>query len=74
MVLDYFFFSVKKLRFLGSSFVAWAGIVWAREDPALSTAAAVEAWSLLTHPFISSSSLAWNRYSPPLANLTRIIV
>lgn len=27
MVLDYFFFSVKKLRFLGSSFVACAGIV-----------------------------------------------
>jgi len=69
--LDYFFFSVKKLRFFGSSFAAWAGIVWARDVPALSAAAEVEVCSLLTQPFISSSSLAWNKYSPPFDNLKK---
>lgn len=78
---NYFFFNVKNPRFLPDSSlvdVAAAGIVWAREEdeegPSAAVVAAVGAGvaqdcNLLTQPFMSSSSLAWNRYSPPLDNL-----
>lgn len=68
-VVHYFFFSVKKLRRLGSSFFSEpAGSVWEREGPA-DPSEDVATCRALTQLFNSSSSLAWNKYSEPPTSL-----
>ena len=70
---NYFFFNVKKERFLGSSPLGpWpAGSVWARPEPEPEAPASATWLIELTHWSISLSSEAWKRLSPPFAHLKK---
>ena len=70
ILLDYFFFKVKNERFLGSSLRPCSGSVCDLPAPPAAPSSSIAIWLIaLTHAPISSSLLAWNKYSPQLANL-----
>ena len=72
MNYDYFFFKVKNERFLGSSLRPCSGSVCDLPAPPAAPSSSVAIWLIpLTHAPISSSLLAWNKYSPLVANLEK---
>ena len=68
---SYFFFNVKKERFFGSSLRPCSGSVWDLPAPPAAPSSCMATWLMaLTHCAISSSLVAWNKYSPQFANLS----